>query len=296
MDEFSPIRRNKSYPRCGRLIVLEEGSKIDHLSALDLSRFFSIDFPAMPDQIELAREAQYNSIINLVAPDGVHMYKGTTMLEIPFEFKLHFLDKEYCPEGALSILKVAARLHALVVPVGDSSLLVTVDNTANLKPDGTPDPGAPAVGTDAARKAGAGNAANTVSGAQLAGTRDPVIATESTAQIDPPVTCRLELIYTTPDGPGIICNGFVKKVSVTLMQPWLRGPNGSFNLPSAAKFSFVFAHVPGWGNWLSNSRTGKAALSQQAQAYADTIQSNLYNTRTLQTTSEYRGFLTNTKG
>jgi hypothetical protein len=295
MDPFSPIRRAKSYPRCGRLIVLEEGTRADHLSPLDLTRFFSIDFPAMPDQIELVREAQYNSLMNLVAPDGVHMYKGTSLMEIPFEFKLHFLDKEYCPDGALSILTTAARLHALVVPVGDSKLLITVDNTANLRADGTSNSGDPPRKTDADKKNNAGKPANTTQGAQPADTKDPTIHTESTAAIDPPVTCRLELIYTTPDGPGIICNGFVKKVGVTFMQPWLRGPNGSFNLPSAAKFSFVFAHVPGWGNWLSNSRTGQGALSQQAQAYADIIQTNLFNTRTLQTTSQYRGFLTSTK-
>lgn len=292
MDNFAPINRAKSYPRCGRLVVLETNS--DVLSPLSAN--FSIDFPAMPDQIELVREAQYNSIINLVAPDGVHMYKGTSMLEIPFEFKLHFLDKEYCPEGAMSILKVAARLHALVVPVGNSDLEITVNNTANLKPDGTTNPDGPKNGTDAAVKAGAGKASNTINGAQLVGTADPVISQASTAQIDPPVTCHLELMHTTPNGPGIACNGFVRKVGTTFFGPWLRGPNGSFNLPSAAKFSFVFAHVPGWGNWLSNSTTGISAISQQAQAYADVIQTKLFNTRSLQTTAQYRGFLPTPKG
>ena len=291
MENSAPIFREKSYPRCGRLIVLEEGTQADHLRPLDLNKFFSIDFPAMPEQIELARNAEYRVQTNMVVPDGVHMYRGTNPLEIPFEFKLHYLDKEYCKEGALTILNVAARLHALIAPLGDSQLQVTVQNDSPLDQNGQTDRGAKPPGTEAAQGARAGQNSSSSGGVnqQATTSEGATITADSTNKIDPPVTCRLELMYTSTDGPGVVCNGYIKNVKAVLLRPWLRGPNGAFNLPSAGVFSFVFVHRPGHGNWYSN-RSGVAAVSQQAQAYADIIRNRLFNTRMLQTDAQYRGF------
>ena len=290
MANDAPIRRENSQNKCGRLIVLEDGMRTDLLTPFDNSTFFSIDFPAMPEQIELARQAEYRVLTNMVVPDGVHQYMRTQPLEIPFEFKLHWQDKDYCKDGALTILNLAARLHALVTPLGDSNLSVTVQNDGALNDDGTSNPSAASPNNDANKVAKAGqNSASQGSNQQSTTSASATFTSDSTNKVDPPVACRLELMYTTTDGPGVVCNGYVKNVKAVLLQPWLRGPSGSFNLPSAGIFSFTFVHRPGHGNWYSN-KNNVAAVTQQAQAYADLIKNRLYNTRMLQTSSQYRGF------
>jgi len=110
---------------------------------------------------------------------------------------------------------------------------------------------------------------------------------------DPPVAVRLEIILSRIDGPGIICTGYIKDVKAVLMGPWLRGPDKASNLPTAAEYSFTFVHRPGHGNWYSN-RKGAAAISAQAQAYAQFIRERLFNTRDLKTTAQWRGWLNTT--
>lgn len=278
----SPIRREKSFPYCGRLIVLQSTDK----DTFNLRRdAFSIDFPAMPDQIELARATTYTVKANLVLPDGIHQYMSTNPLEIPFSFKIHHADSEFCTEGPLTLLKMAARLHALVTPLGDSKAGVTVTNDAALDSDGNSQPGATSPKTEAVDNKKAGQAP-TVQGANAPS------ATYNVAEgikTDPPVTCRLELIYTGLETPGVICTGYVKDVKAVLFGPWLRGPNEAFNLPSAGEYSFTFVHRPGHGNWYSNRKAG-AAVSVQAQAYAEFIRDRLYNTRDLTSTAKFRGW------
>jgi hypothetical protein len=296
MDDFPRIYREKGYPACGRLIVLDDGTQADHLQPLDQNKFFSIDFPAMPDQIELARQADYRVQTNYAMPDGVHLYRGTNPMEVPFEFKLHYLDKSYCKEGALTLINIAARLHALVLPMGNSTLRITVQNDSPLDHNGQTDQGAKKPGTETAQSARAGqnSADNSGINQQADADSSATVTLDSSNAIDPPVTCRLELMYSTSTGPGVVCNGYVKNVKVAFLKPWLRGPNGSFNLPSGGIYSFTFIHHPGHGNYFSN-RTGVAAISQQANAYADFMRSRFYNTRMLQTTSKYRGFSRTTR-
>lgn len=292
MENTSPIKRDRSYPGCGRLIILEEGTQLEQQSPIDFNSFFSIDFPAMPDQIELARSAEYRVAKSPVTPDGIHVYRGTDPLEIPFEFKLHYLDKEYCKEGALTLLKIAARLHSLVEPIGSSDMSIAVKTAAPITADGKSDAGAPKPGTDAAVASRAGNSSTL----QLMSQADSELNLELNPKqvIDPPVTCRLELMATDEYGPGIRCNGYIKNVKVSLLKPWLRGPtSAAFNLPSAANFSFTFVHVPGHGNWIS----GGAGIAPRTQAYADIIKERFYNTRALQVSqgNQYRGFTRTTK-
>lgn len=290
MAEIPPIRREKSFPHSGRLIVLDDINKTSLHDVFLLSAAFSIDFPAMPEQLELVRRAEYKVVRNMVIPDGVHQYMGTDPLEIPFSFKLHSYDEEYCKEGALSLVEIAARLHALVTPIGDTSITVTVTNDGSLDERGNIDPTATSPKTDAAVNKNAASAKTSSTGQQQfnqAGFQS------NSKAIDPPVTVRLELLYTRSDGPGIICTGYIKDVKAVLMGPWLRGPDNSYNLPQAGEFSFTFVHRPGHGNFYSKA-SGQAAISQQAQAYADFIRKRLYNTRDLQTNAQYRGFNTTT--
>jgi hypothetical protein len=239
----------------------------------------------MPDQIELARTATYTVKANLVMPDGIHQYMSTNPLEIPFSFKIHHADHDFCAEGPMTLLKTAARLHALVTPLGDSKKGVTVNNDAALDSDGNSQPGATPPRTESAVNNSSGQSATTQGANLPSATYSPAEG----AKTDPPVTCRLELIYTGLETPGIICTGYVKDVKAVLFGPWLRGPNDAFNLPSAGEYSFTFVHRPGHGNWFSNRNAG-AAASVQAQAYAEFIRDRLFNTRDLTSTAKFRGW------
>ena len=271
------IRRAKSYPHCGRLIVLESVDSYQPLQPFTLENNFSIDFPAMPEVIELARQTDYKVINNMVIPDGVHQYRFTSPLIIPFSFVLHSMDDEYCPDGSLTLMRVAARLHALTLPFGDSSsTTVSVSNDSPLA-DGKPDQGAKAPGSEQPAQA------------RSQEPNDPSFQAATNAKFDPPVTCRLELMFTEESEPGIICTGYVKDVVAKLKGPWLRGPGRAFNLPSSGEFSFNFVHRPAH----YNSYSGKTSNSQsvgQSQAFAKYVLGKLYNTRELSTTGDYRGF------
>ena len=265
-----PIRREKSFP-AGRLIVLQ--TTVD-AQTLNLRRSaYSIDFPAMPDQIELARTTNYVVKANLFMPDGIHQYVATNPLEIPFSFKIHHADREFCAEGPMTLLKIAARLHALVTPLGDSTARIQVGDDGSIDSDGIRQPGTPPPKTDVATD------------------KKPLKATASAVEgskTDPPVVCRLELIYTGLETPGILCTGYVKDVKATLFGPWLRGPNESTNLPSAGEYAFTFVHRPGHGNFFTH---GGSVNSAQPQAYSEHIRDRLYNTRDLQSTAQFRGWL-----
>jgi hypothetical protein len=266
---MTPIRRGeKSYPYCGRLIVVEN---VNTYLSSDTDKAFSIDFPAMPEQIELARRTEYVTSVNMVMPDGIHQYMSTSLLKIPFSFKIHHSDSEYCAEGPLTLLKVAARFHSLVIPLGDHTQGVQVTNDAPIVEGGS-NPGAQRVGSDAPKDART--------------TNSKLPTYESSNRVDPPVTVRLQLISTSSTGPGIYCVGYVEDVKVVLYGPWLRGPNESQNLPSAAEYSFTFVHRPGHGNFATSKKAG--APNNQLQAYAQFVRERLYNTVDLTEASSVR--------
>ena len=278
--------KRKSYPFCGRLIVLQAPNKdnaFDHYQGL-----MAINFPAMPDTIELARRADYLVVTNQVYPDGVHLYKGTSPLEIPIAFSLHSFDRDYCTQGALSLLRLAADLHSLVLPFGPEAVVINVgreaDQTApktTLTTPTTPTAGNPKSkvpeGTSAAVEAGASQNMTAVGNLK------------EQYNIYPPATCYLELIVTDYQLPGITCVGYVKDVKVILKGPWLKGPNGSQNLPSGGEFSFTFVHHPGHGNAYNFGKNAYDAQGEQ-QAMANKVRDRLYNTRDLLTHQNYHGF------
>ena len=105
-------QRSQSTASCGRLIAMESGCTQGFDPFTDTTDYLKINFPCMPDSIELARSAEYMVVPSQVMPDGLHQYKWTNPLVIPFSFKLHAFDEEFCPNGALSLLETVALLHS----------------------------------------------------------------------------------------------------------------------------------------------------------------------------------------
>lgn len=264
-----------NYPYGGRLIVLESGRTKDYDPFAGLGSLVSINFPAMPDSIELARSVEYMIVSSPVMPDGIHQFKWTNPMTIPFSFKLHAFDKEYCPKGALSLLETAGLLHAMALPLtGKGGTTTVLVSAAQKNPAAQPSNGS----NEQAARAQASDSGYS-------------ITPQSESDFTPPVTLRLELIFTEEQGPGIVCTGYVKDVKVKLNGPWLRGRNRATNLPTSADFEFTFVHVPGYGNNFSvTATTGQDA--QMAQAYGDDVKEKLYNTRELTLLSDrtYKGF------
>lgn len=262
------MRRGDIY--CGRLVAMAtnyEGMAL--VSNTDLANTISIDFPSMPDSVALARSADYQVAYTPQNPDGIHVYKGTKPLEIPFSFRLHAFDKQYCKRGALTLINLAARLHAFTLPID------VTGNARNLSVSA----GIP-VGKTAAE-------------IQSNANTEKVFLSSSTASPNPPVTCWLFLMATdaTNTAPGISAIGYVKDVNVKLNGPWLRGPNKSFNLPSSGDFEFTFVHHPGHGNAMQfTDDTGVDVSGNVQVAMADYVKDSFYNTRHLVAGANYQSF------
>ena len=210
-----------------------------------MDAFPRITFPAMPETIELVRKATYTVSTAPGAPDGIgHVYASTSVLEIPFGFKLHAFDKQHCPQGAKTILEVAGLLHSLVLPSGE-------------------------VGASVIARA-AGERGSVVPGDSITASRTASGGLATYAYENPyrpPTACVLSLMLTGVGELGIYCQGYLREVSVKLQGPFLRGPPGSYNLPTSAEFGFTFVHRPGHGSQF---------LPQPA--YAQIVQLSLYNT------------------
>lgn len=262
--EQQSITRSKVMQRpiiTGKLISLSHATQGIHeylQNRKTVTNAVVINFPSMPRDIELARKTEYKVATHFAVPDGLHQYQYTSPLEIPFEFELHASDEEYCDQGPLSLLAVAARLHALAMPIrGTGDVTVSVTTIADQ----------PRTGTDGGKNLESDNAS-----VQITPEKPPYF----------PVACLLDLIYTGNDSPGISCTGYVKDPSVKLMGPWLRDATGKFyNLPTSAKYSFTFVHRPGHTNKIWPSFNGDQPsyhLGLAVNAYADDIKNRLYNT------------------
>lgn len=242
----------------------------------------SIDFPAMPDTIELARSADYAVNYNIVMPDGIHQYKGTKPMEIPISFKLHAFDQQYCKKGALTLLQLAARLHSFILPISTFGPGVRVAPLATN----------PATTSGKADDAAMQAAASQEQIYEVVGTGN-----SPNGGIYSPVTCWLHLMWTDNQQPGISAVGYVRDVKVILNGPWLRGPNDSFNLPTSAEFSFTFIHRPGHNNSQKVVTSQfPPSIAQSGQAFADDVRGKLYNTRDLVYAANYQGFANNPNG
>lgn len=260
-----PLRRRNNFPYCGRLIVLESGKTGINDPFSGLGDFLSIDFPAMPDSVELARTVDYLVVNNQVMPDGIHQYKSTQPLVIPFSFQLMSFDQDFCPQGALSLLILAARLHSFALPIagGNQPNLIGV-SVAQTNPGEQPS-----------------NSSNDLSHRSNTVDSPYTINAPVSSNFFPPATLRLELIFIDENSPGIGCTGYVRDVRVKLNGPWMRGPGRSRNLPTSADFEFNFVHVPGYGNNFAIQTSTVGGNANMAQAFAADVKNRLYNTAEL---------------
>ena len=285
-----PIIRRDDSLLCGRLVALPTTSSALQVQQSATEQPFqnavSIDFPAMPDTIELMRTTEYKVLSNWVLPDGVHQYMKTNPLEIPFSFRLHAEDSAYCPQGALTLLQLAARLHSFIMPISrgnrntsvsahPASTVVLADDTPPQNTPAVPKPGAVDDGLQQSQANSNASQQTAVTGA---------------TDVFNPVTCWLHLMFIDDDQPGISCIGYVKEVGVKLNGPWRRSQSGGFNLPTSGDFSFTFVHRPGHGNSNFAQSVIPSSVALQPQAYANDIKDKLYNTRNLVVAANYTGF------
>lgn len=262
----------------GRLIVLESGRTTGFDPFAGLSSFVAINFPMMPESVPLARSADYLVVSSPVMPDGIHQYRSTQPLNIPIEFRLNAFDKEYCPQGALSLLQLGALLESLVLPLSNTSGSTPLHVTY-----GQAQPQAAATTDRASLESRSQSADNPFN-----------VTPESGSDFFPPPTLRLELIFVDENNPGIVCTGYVKDVLFRPLGPFLRGPGKSYNLPSAGDFSFTFVHVPGYGNSFSLVNNNNGQDASMGQAFAGDVKKKLFNTIDITKTSDrsFKGFNT----
>jgi len=298
-DESLPISRYPN-PVVGRLIAMpttEGNMTVEGLRKISGWRtgVIAFDFPSMPDVIELARSADYYTNYSPVMPDGMHQYRGTKPLEIPLSFRLHAMDKTFCPYGSLTLLQLASRLHSFVLPItpdGSTGAVLSPLLAGDLVKNSQSSP------QKSESPVGKGGSTDT----QVYDTalNTPVnrlrLGNGQFGTPYPPVTCMLSLIWVAENQPGIACMGYVRDVRVKLMGPWLRGPTGEFNLPSAGEFEFTFIHRPSHNNsagFSNDSSTGQfnmPSATSEIQAYATDVRNQLYNTRNLVYMANYHGF------
>lgn len=257
----------------GRLVTLTNFSRESGLNQLrndaTIQNAIVLNFPSMPDSVELARKAVYATHPLYLSPDGaVAWYQYTEPLRIPFSFKLHAFDHEYCPQGALTLLDIAAKLHSMVLPIGERGTSTTATKTAGA-----------ATGKSTAEQ-------NLSLSADDPASRSFSITSDaSTANVRPPVSVMLDLIYAGSDAPGISCVGYLEEVRVVLNGPWLTPPgSGNKNLPTSIDASFVFIHRPSHTNSKESAQVSVSAL-------ADDVKDRLYNTLHLVNATSYQGYL-----
>lgn len=261
----------------GSLVSLSHATSVVNefvMGGTDVKNQVVINFPSMPSNIDLVRSANYTTHPNYILPDGVHMYKSTNPLEIPFSFELAAFDREFCPRGAVSLIELGAALHALELPIRDKSDEDITTETAGIayNKDKTAD--------------------RIEVGIEKATDRDVVILGGLNTKF--PVAVKLWLMYAGENLPGISCVGYVKQVSVSFREPFLRGPDNQFNLPSFAVYGFTFVHVPGYTNVFDGSNTGSLISNRQVNSYADDVKNDFYNSIKLiiDRSPTYQGFKT----
>lgn len=239
-----------SYGRLTSLSHHTSGAQAILLGQTNVSNIVVIDFPSPPDFVELARRANYDVVSVFTTPDGFHQYQFTEPLKIPVEFSLHSQSPD-CPRGGLTLLDMAAKLHALTLPIGKQGERL-------LPPAPAPDePNQEAKATQAAQP----------QTAEVRGIRG-----NEQSNISFPVACKLDLIWMGDNAPGIRCVGYVEEVRVKLHGPMLRGPNGEINVPMAADFHFTFVHRP------THTNSGRGIFEAgHTQAFADDVKKTLYN-------------------
>lgn len=224
-----------------------------------------INFPNLPDEIDVMRTSEWRVTQSPLLPDGFHMYDHTSPLELPFTFKIHAFD-DYSVNGAETILQIAAKLHALQLPIINSKQTGKITRDSGSVPDSS---------TDAAKEE-KGSSPN----------QDQGLGTGLSVENDKygtnyffPPACVLNLMIGSggPTALGICCIGYVKNVSTKLKGPWLNSGRADVNrnLPSMGEFSFTFVHAPSYTNSLNFDGDNKL-LTAQVGAYR--MKNSFYNT------------------
>jgi len=240
-----------------------------------------INFPAMPDVIELARKANYSNVASNspASPDGFHIYKNTEPLKIPIKFSAHSFDSDFTgDDGPVALLQMAARLHTLTVPVLSSTATRGGATGLVSTPSSPPTaPSAPPVSTEIPAKTQP--ATNVQS--------EDVTAQNATDQyVYFPVPCILNIMFAKWRGVeyGIYCSGFVEDVAVTLRGPWLQGQAAGRdlddlrNMPSIVDYAFTFVYQPGYtNNFLGGQVNANVANQLMLQTMAKDIYQRLFN-------------------
>ena len=211
-----------------------------------------IYFPSMPESIDLAREANFNVTSNIVFPDGLALYDHTSPLEIPLSFSVHYMD-DYCTDGSVTLLKVAAQLQSLTLPTASN---LSKSNATQV----------PQTNTATANEITTTN--NSVNNKGQA-----LLDSASASNISFPPACQLRIILSGANNYGIDCVGYVKSVKTKLKGPWMQVSDGgsSMNLPTSADYDITFVHNPGYSNIIG-------AFDIYAQAFGPEVYANLYNT------------------
>jgi len=227
-----------------------------------------IDFPNLPDEIDIMRTSEWRVTQSPLLPDGFHMYDHTSPMELPFTFKIHAFD-DYSINGAETILQIAAKLHALQLPI------IKPKQSGGLRGTGESNVNVP-------KTEGAVEAQPTAqSNNQQAGLSDSFAVTNGQYGTDYyfPPACALNLMIgsTGPTALGICCIGYVKNVSTKLKGPWLNSGKANINrnLPSSGEFSFTFVHAPSYTNSLNFDGVNKLS---SAQVGALRMKQSFYNT------------------
>lgn len=290
------------YPITGRLISLggssAQTSILQYLQTTeDTTDAVLIHFPAMPDSISLERTADYRVNPTAATPDGIHQYRYTQPLEIPFSFTLHAGD-EYCSEGSKTILDIAAKLQSLVLPINnspDKNSISAVFVGDTVQPQNTKSSTQKSnVPGSAEQSSQTGTPAHIQSVAQA--TQIQLTNNPANYAMSNPVTVLLDLISLVSGGTdalggvGLRCVGYIKSVNVKLNGPWLSNLDATVkNLPTSAEYSFTFVHNPAQTNELTKTTTG--FQTKAFNAFASDVRKSLYNTVGLLRSSNiaYRG-------
>jgi hypothetical protein len=223
-----------------------------------------INFPNLPDEIDLMRSSEWRVTQSPLLPDGFHMYDHTSPLELPFTFKIHAFD-DYSVNGPETILQIAAKLHALQLPIINSKQSGKITRDSGDVPESN---------TDSAKQQKGENPNRQELGSTLT-VENNVYGTNYWF----PPACVLNLMIGSggPTALGICCIGYVKNVSTKLKGPWLNSGRADVNrnLPSAGEFSFVFVHAPSYTNSLNFDGDNKL-LTAQVGSYR--MKNSFYNT------------------
>lgn len=260
----SPARAQTKFRGVARLRTLSKDysarSLTSPINAETPEGSISIWLPCLPETIELARANHYDQAGNtLVTPDGIWVYQYTEPLEIPLTFHLHAFD-DLCPDGAKTLLDIAARLQAMQLPVSNDRtndyVKAAPKASANLDKGSSSEQKQTLIQL---RGAGIVTAPDTV-----AVSKDP--------NFKFPAACELRLMSAGSRTYGINCVGFIKQTKISLHGPYLNTVDESegFNLPSAATYEFTFVHNPAYTNALGSGKL--------VQAYGPDVYAQLYNT------------------